>query len=258
MKISVIIPVYNRVESLKTAIESVFCQSYKNYEIIIVDDGSEKPIKNFIFPYLHRIRLIELSKNKGVSFARNIGIENAKGDYVAFLDSDDIWLPFKLALQVDFIKENDFKIVHTDEFWWKKGKFVNQGKRHTKYGGNIFSKVLDICRISPSSVLIEKQVFDKVGKFDKNLKACEDYDLWLRITSYFEIGYIPIKSIIKRFYLENHLSFEIKHLEYLRLLSLCKFLYKNDYLNFSDKGAVYKEITEKFNIVSSGLTKHDR
>ncbi len=255
MKVSVIIPVYNRADILKTAIESIFCQSYKNIEIIVVDDGSILPVKNFIQPYLNRIRLIELSQNKGVSFARNVGIKESQGEYIAFLDSDDIWLPFKLKLQMDFINKSGLSIVHTDEFWWKKGKFVNQGKRHKKYGGEIFEKILDTCRISPSSVLIKKNVFKKIGLFDEKFRACEDYDLWLRMALNYEIGYMPIKTIVKRFFLDDHLSMNVRHLEYLRLLSLCKFVSKNGKICFKKKIAAYREIDRKFLIVCKGVNK---
>jgi glycosyltransferase involved in cell wall biosynthesis len=255
MKISVIIPVFNRIKSLKTAIESVLCQTYRNFEIIVINDGSKFSLEKHLHPYQHKVRLIEFTKNQGVSFARNIGIEKSNGDFIAFLDSDDIWLPFKLKLQIDFLKKHNLNVVHTDEFWWKKGIFINQGKRHIKYGGKILTNILDICRISPSSVLIKKDIFYNIGLFDTKLMACEDYDLWLRLSSQYEIGYIPLKTIIKRYFLQNHLSSEIKHLEYLRLLSLCKFLKNTKKINFIERKNIHDEINKKFFIVKQGINK---
>jgi GT2 family glycosyltransferase len=147
-------------------------------------------------------------------------------------------------------------ISHTNEFWWKKGIFVNQGKKHTKYGGYIFGNILDICRISPSSVIIHKSVFEKVGFFDESLRACEDYELWLRVALKYEILYLSEKTIVKRFFLKNHLSVDIKHLEFLRLLALNKLLFEKNIFNYSDLKKIYFELNKKFDIVYRGLNKY--
>ncbi len=255
MKISVIIPVYNRDNSLRSAIESVFYQTYKNIELIVVNDGSEIDLEKILLPYKNRIKLLNHEKNLGVSAARNTGIKHSSSDYIAFLDSDDLWLPFKLSYQIKQMLNKNYLISHTDEFWWKKGQFVNQGKKHTKYGGKIFNNILDICRISPSSVIIHKKIFEDIGLFNENLKACEDYDLWLRIALKYEILFLPVKSIVKRSFLINHLSSEIKHLEFLRLLSLNKLMFKKNNFQYIELKNAYIELKNKFNIVSNGLSK---
>ncbi|MBU0650624.1 glycosyltransferase, partial [bacterium] len=122
-------------------------------------------------------------KNSGVSSARNKGILLSKGKYLAFLDSDDEWKKNKLKKQIEFFKENPaLKICQTDEEWIRNGKWINQKKIHQKKSGWIFEPSLELCLISPSSVIIHKDIFDHIGLFDETLMACEDYDLWLRIT----------------------------------------------------------------------------
>ncbi len=254
MFFSVVIPVYNRTHFLKNALESVFLQSYKSFEVIVVDDGSEVDLFSAIRPYLPKIKYIKIPENKGVSFARNVGIEASEYDFVAFLDSDDIWLPNKLELQKRFIEKHDLLFCHTDEFWFKHGKFVNQGRKHEKYGGMIFHKILDFCRISPSSVVVHKDVFKRVGYFDENLPVCEDYDLWLRIAHRFEIGYLPVKTIIKVAHEGEQLSLSTPFMEYYRLLSLTKFLNSN-FLQHNDKKYVIMELERKFRIVADGINK---
>ncbi|UOD34120.1 glycosyltransferase family 2 protein [Deferribacteraceae bacterium V6Fe1] len=250
MKISVIIPVYNRIQTLKDAIESVFFQTYKNTEIIVIDDGSKVDIENYLKPYLSRIVLLKNEINRGVSFSRNLGIKVSSGEYIAFLDSDDIWLKFKLEFQLRNMIQRGSFVCHTDEFWYRKGKFLNQGEKHKKYGGKILTKILDICRISPSSILLHKSVFSKAGVFNPYLKVCEDYDLWLRLAFFNNILYLPTKTLVKRAITDDQLSLNTPYMESIRLKSLISFLrryYK--LLTNEEKTAVIEEIKRKENIV---------
>lgn len=255
MTVSVIIPVYNRSASLKDAIESLFLQRYSDLEIIVVDDGSGDYVKKSLYAYMPRIKYIRMGNNYGVSFARNIGINSARGEYIAFLDSDDLWLPGKVKSQIELMKKDGSKVCHTDEFWYKKGKFVNQGIRHKKYGGWIFPDIIDICRISPSSVIMHKNVLQKCGKFDETLPACEDYDLWLRIASMFRVSYLQKKFVVKRAYMDDQLSLNVPYLEYYRLLSLSKFIDRYRWIPYHDMKLVYSEMERKYNIVKMGLDK---
>ncbi|TYB33529.1 MAG: glycosyltransferase [Flexistipes sinusarabici] len=256
MKVSVVIPVYNRTTSLKDAIESVFLQKYPDIEIIVVDDGSGEKVNKNLRPYMSRIKYIRAENNRGVSAARNLGIHRARGDYIAFLDSDDLWLPGKLKEQIKLMEKEKTKVCHTDEFWYKKDKFVNQGVRHKKYGGWIFPLILDICRISPSTIIMHKTVIENSGKFDENFPACEDYDFWLRIASKFKISYLPAKLVVKRAYMNDQLSLNVPYMEYYRLLSLIKFVKKNCRLSYTYLKAAYSEIERKYNIVKKGIDKY--
>ncbi|HCW92828.1 MAG TPA: glycosyl transferase [Flexistipes sinusarabici] len=256
MAVSVVIPVYNRASSIKDAVESVFLQKYPDIEIIVVDDGSDEKVNKNLRPYMSRIKYIRAENNRGVSAARNLGIDRASGDYIAFLDSDDLWLPGKLKEQIKLMEKEKTKVCHTDEFWYKKDRFVNQGTRHEKYGGWIFPLILDICRISPSSIIMHKTVIETAGKFDEHLPVCEDYDFWLRVASKFKISYLPVKLVVKRAYLNDQLSLNVPYLEYYRLLSLIKFVKKHCRLSYPYLKAAYSEIGRKYNIVKKGIDKY--
>lgn len=181
-KVSVIIPTYNRAWTLDNAIESAFSQDYKDFEIIVVDDGSTDDTCKILEKYKSRIRIF-FQENKGVSVARNIGIENSRGNFIAFLDSDDAWEKDKLSCQINFFKKNpQAMICQTEEIWIRNGRRVNPQKKHQKLSGIIFEKSLHLCIISPSSVMIKKELLESKGVFNKNFPVCEDYDLWLRIT----------------------------------------------------------------------------
>lgn len=223
-----IIPTYNRVNTLRRSIDSILSQLYTEYEILIVDDGSTDSTKRLISnEYEDTVRYFSI-QHSGVSKARNTGIENANGEWVSFLDSDDYWLPDKLKIQISFLDENpEFKICHTDEIWLKNGKRINQGKKHKKYMGWFFSPSLHLCLISPSTVIIHKSVFDMVGKFDEQLEFVEDYDLWLRITSRFPVGYIDKKLVVKTGGHEDQLSKRIRGIEKYRIHALEKLIFSN-------------------------------
>lgn len=249
--VSVIIPVYNRTFSIRDAVESVLIQSIKPSEIIVIDDGSSFDTASYLKNYMHHIRLIKLNKNEGVSFARNTGIKAACGEYIAFLDSDDLFLPKKLECQINYMAENNLLISHTDEFWYRKDSWVNQGKSNKRYGGYIFDKILDKCRISPSSLIVHKSVFDKSGYFNEDLKVCEDYEISLRFALKYKIGYLEKKLIIKRAVEENSLSAGICHIEYIRYEILEKLYRKiNNTLDLNSKNALIREIERKKQIIS--------
>ncbi|MCF7826062.1 MAG: glycosyltransferase [Candidatus Marinimicrobia bacterium] len=198
MNISVIIPTYNRATSLVRAIDSVLAQSFPAHEIIIVDDASTDNTAEFLSKYANAIKVVTNSKNRGVSFSRNAGIQLASSEWIAFLDSDDQWHPDKLEKQQLFHDSHPgLMISQCDEIWIRNGARVNPMEKHAKRGGWIFEACVPRCIVSPSAVIIHKNVFKQVGLFDVNLKACEDYDLWLRIAPHFEIGLLDEKLITR-------------------------------------------------------------
>ena len=211
--ISVIIPTFNRAYLLDRAIKSVLSQTYNNYEIILVDDGSEDKTSEVIESFGKHVRFFRIP-HSGVSKARNTGIENAKGDWISFLDSDDYWLPQKLEKQMDYLDDNpEYRVCHTDEIWIKNGTRINQGKKHIKHAGWFFLPSLSLCLISPSTVIIHREVLDNVGNFDEDFEYVEDYELWLRITSKYPIGYIGEKLIVKTGGHSDQLSKRIDSIE---------------------------------------------
>jgi len=259
MKISVVIPTYNRKKYIKRAIDSVIRQSYKPFEIIVIDDGSTDGTYELIKQSYSSSQIsLEKQINNGVSSARNKGVKLAKGDWIAFLDSDDEWFENKLELQAREIKKSKtFMICHTNEIWIRNGIRVNQMKKHQKYGGSIFEKCLDMCRISPSSVMIHRRIFDEIGLFDEGLIICEDYDLWLRISSKYPVLYLDSMLIKKFGGHEDQLSKNINGIEQFRIQSLEKILrtlpLKHSYFN-SAKNMVLK----KLRIYRSGLIKRNK
>ena len=257
MKISVIIPTFNRKKTLERAIQSVMNQSLSPFEILIIDDGSNDGTEEWIKENFQNIKYI-YQNNHGVSSARNIGIENAYGEWVAFLDSDDEWLPNKLYEQVKAIESNpEMKFFHTNEIWIRNGVRVNQMKKHKKYGGYIFEKCLDICKISPSSVLIQKEVFDNIGIFDESLRVCEDYDLWLRITSKYPVVFLDIPLIYKYGGHADQLSKVNDGIESYRIQSLEKII-KSGLLSDEQKVMAVNVLVNKMKIYSKGLEKRKK
>jgi glycosyltransferase involved in cell wall biosynthesis len=197
-RVSAIIPTYNRKAFVLEAVASVLAQGYGDYELIVVDDGSEDGTREAIAHYGGGVRYA-YQKNQGVSSARNRGLELAEGEFIAFLDSDDLWLPEKLGVQVAFMDAHpEALICYTDEIWIRRGVRVNPRKRHAKYSGEIYPQCLPLCIISPSSALMRRGLFEEVGTFDPFFPVCEDYDLWLRVTARFPVFFIPQHLIVKR------------------------------------------------------------
>ena len=252
IKISVVIPTYNRVAYLERCISSVIKQSYKIDEIIVIDNNSDDNTAEFIKSKYPFIKLFNEEK-EGVSFARNYGIKKAKNKWIAFLDSDDEWNKNKIEKQVEKIlfSKSKYKIIHTNEKWIRNGKHLNKKKKHEKKEGYIFNDCLEICKISPSSVLIHKSLFLKYGYFDNDLVVCEDYDLWLRITSKVLVGYVDEPLLIKYGGHKGQLSKKYWGIDRFRVQALEKLILKF-FLNSDQKYLAIKIIIKKLNILSKG------
>ena len=257
MNISVIIPTFNRKKTLKRAIQSVLMQSYTPYEIIVIDDGSDDGTKEWLKDNYPNVKYI-YQMNSGVSSARNKGIKFARGDWIALLDSDDEWLPSKLKDQANEIELNPAaKFLHTNEIWIRNGVRVNQMKKHKKYGGYIFEKCLDMCRISPSSVLIKKDIFDEIGMFDETLEVCEDYDLWLRFASKYPVHFLDQPLIKKYGGHSDQLSKVDDGIESYRIRSLKKIM-NSGILNKKQKTITKDVLVKKMYIYAKGLEKRNK
>jgi glycosyltransferase involved in cell wall biosynthesis len=253
--VSIIIPTFNRSQLLVRAITSVINQKYTNWELIIVDDGSTDETKEVVekFQEVTKISYFKI-ENSGVSAARNHGIKLALGEWVAFLDSDDEWLPNKLSLQVEEVLKNNFRLIHGNEIWIRNGKRVNQKKIHEKSGGEIFKQCLHLCLISPSAVIIKKELLEEHNGFNEELIVCEDYDLWLKITSKEEVGFINTPIINKYGGHEGQLSHQYFAMDYWRVKSMFQIretLQRNDY-----REELVKVLKKKCNILLNGYQKH--
>lgn len=255
-QVSVIIPTYNRGRVIKEAIDSVLAQDYTEFELIVVDDGSTDHTSDVLDSYRNVIKVLS-QKNKGVSAARNRGIAEASGKFIAFLDSDDLWLPQKLSTQIEFFnKTPDALICQTEEVWIRNGLRVNPKKRHKKPSGMIFKLSLELCLVSPSAVMIKRSLFDRVGEFDETLPACEDYDLWLRISSRFPIYLIDTPLIIKRGGHDDQLSSRAG-LDKFRIKAIEKII-KSKLLSDDQHQAAVKTLKKKCDIYAAGCRKRGR
>ena len=254
-EISVIIPTYNRCDLLKRAINSVIKQTITPKEIIIVDNGSTDQTYQMVSSLFPEINYF-IEKKRGVSAARNKGIIESKSKWIAFLDSDDAWKPTKLEKQMEYsvFNQDKYRIIHTDETWYRNKKFLNQLKKHKKSGGNIFKNSLQLCCISPSSVVLKKQIFDDYGLFDENLEVCEDYDMWIRITAKEEVGFLDSPLVLKYGGHSDQLSKKFWGMDRFRIKSLEKNL-KNEHFSKSQKINVLDTLIEKLTIVSDGALK---
>ncbi len=255
--VTVIIPTFNRASWLAGAIDSVLNQTFQNFELIVIDDGSTDETPKLVAKYGDRIRYY-VQPNRGPASARNLGIKRAQADLIAFLDSDDRWLKEKLHEQVGVMLNNpEIKICYTNEIWVRRGVRVNQKKIHQKYSGWIYQKCLSLCIISPSSVMIRREVFDKVGLFDEQFLVCEDYELWLRISHRFPIFFIDKPLIIKFGGHEDQLSRQFWGMDRFRVQALEKMLNDNS-LSAEDRIATIKMLHQKCSILINGFEKRGK
>lgn len=195
--ISVVMPTYNQAHFIKDAIESVLNQTYNNFELIIVDnyskDNTEQIVKSFVDP---RIKYFKFSNHGIIAASRNLGIRNSKGGYLAFIDSDDAWLPNKLDIQAEYLEQNPhislvfslLKVKSSDERYNNK-LIATKGKSRS---GFMYNQLLNFNFIVCSSVMLKAPVLVDVGCFDEDpeIVASEDWDLWLRIARKYEIAFI--------------------------------------------------------------------
>ncbi len=253
--VSVVIPTYNRVHLLERALDSVLRQTLAADEIIVVDDGSTDNTASTLKSLHPEVKLIQ-QDNLGVSAARNTGISAARHDWIALLDSDDVWHENKLERQITALNNApEYLICHSDEIWIRNGVLVNQMNKHKKAGGHIFQHCLPLCAISPSAVMIHRSLFDEIGLFDENLPACEDYELWLRICSRYPVLFIDEALITKHGGHHDQLSRQYWGMDRFRIQALNKIVSANK-LNDGDRDAAIKMMVNKINIYLAGAEKH--
>lgn len=257
--ITIVIPFYSNLNWLNEALRSVEKQTYNNYEVIIVDDGSGLDLDKFNKKY----KIIKLNENKGVSIARNEGINNAKGKYIAFLDSDDKWDKYKLEKQYKYMEKNQSIWSHTSyEYFGDSNKVVN----NKEFQGNIFPACIFSCNIATPTIMVRNEIFEIENyKFPENIKYGEDTITWSNIAMKYNIDHInePLSFIRDRsfnaksdiykqlkskkyfyeFLCNNKELIKLKKLDYLSLIysfklsnikiqMLAKILYVPAYLYF--------------------------
>ena len=257
--VSVVIPTYNRAALLREAVASVLAQSYAAFELIVVDDGSTDATAAFLRT-ARAVRLVRQDHTGMPGQARNAGARAARGEYLAFLDSDDLWLPHKLAVQVAAAAAAGDAINHTRERWLRGGRVISQrGQRHRR-SGDLFADSLRKCIIGPSTVLLRREVFEATGGFRDDLEIAEDYELWLRLTARHPVGYVERESVIKRAGHGDQLSERYGHIELFRLRALRDLLERRERPPFSSdqRTAAAAELVRKAHIHAAGCRKRGR
>jgi glycosyltransferase involved in cell wall biosynthesis len=263
MLLSVIIPTYNRASFLKEAIQSVLDQDYFNnknmeetFELLVIDDGSTDRTRDIVESFPPPVSYY-FQENRGVSAARNFGLEISQGEFVAFLDSDDLWKRDKISSQMSLMKTLiRISVCYTEEIWIRRGNFVNPKIKHKKYSGWIFDKVLPLCLLSLSSALFRKTVFAEVGGFDEDFPVCEDYDLGLRVAHRYPVHLITKPLIVKRGGHPDQLSHKYWGMDEFRVKALEKVLGLD--LSPREEKLVKQEIVSKCRILALGFEKRGK
>jgi glycosyltransferase involved in cell wall biosynthesis len=258
-QISIIIPSFNRLHLLGRALASVVQQTWTNWDLWLVDDGSTDGTHDFFLEWVeeagekHRMHYI-YQNHSGVSRARNMGVHMSKAPLLAFLDSDDEWLPHKLELQMAMYETTLQRLIHGEELWIRNGKQVKVPTKYKKHGGRIFIDCLPVCAISPSTVVMERSLFEEVGGFREDFAACEDYDLWLKICARYEVGLVEHPVLFKYGGHEDQLSMTTPALDRYRVKALEDIL-KSSFLLPEERIAAMAMLAEKTEILRKGAAK---
>ena len=191
--------------------------------------------------------------------ARNSGIIRARYELIAFLDSDDRWAGSKLRLQAEAMAAApEYAISHTGEKWYRRGKHLNQKKKHRKMHGNIFAQSLALCAVGMSTVMARRFLFDEVGYFDETLPCCEDYDLWLRVSCRFSFLLIDLPLTIKEGGRDDQVSVRYRiGMDTFRIRSLVALL-ESGSLNDEQQRLAVQELARKCTIYGNGCLKYGR
>jgi glycosyltransferase involved in cell wall biosynthesis len=262
--ISVILPTYNRAAFLERAIGSIAGQTLLPDELIVVDDGSTDGTDALLsglaasFPCAMRVLRQE---NRGAAAARNLGISHAQGDILVFLDSDDWWDRKKIALQYEVMRGLPHVLItHTKEIWFRKGRRVNQKKKHAPPSGYIFPSSLKMCVVGMSTVMARRDFFIRYGLFDEQLPCCEDYDLWLRAAWDTEFLLVDHALTLKEGGRPDQLSrIHAVGMDKFRIRSLVNLLADTQVrLSTEQRSLVVAELKRKCAIYGQGCIKHGR
>ncbi len=236
--VSVIIHTYNNEKFIAETIESVLNQTYKDYEIIIVDDGSVDGTRDALSPYKQKIRY-HYKENGGIASAKNTGISLSEAEFVAFLDHDDLWVSDKLQLQMECFKENpQVGLVYAQYTSFRDGKELRT-KPEKGYSGWIFKELLAKSFIQTSTVMVKKECLNIVGSYDESFSLGDEYDMFLRISKKFQCGFVDKGLTRYRVHdtnaSNNDFLFDNENLG----------VYKKIYDNFTDLDGEEKKILRK-------------
>ncbi len=257
--VSVLIPTYNRAHTIGRAVESVLGQTHRELECIVIDDASSDETIELLKKYDDpRVKIIQHRENRGVSQARNTGFRQSHGKWIALLDSDDEWLPHRLESQLKLAKERPgLPLIHGEELWVRRGKRVNPKKIHQKSGGRIFKRCLHLCLISPSATLMKRSLYEEMKGFREDYPVCEDYELWLRVTARYEVGFVEEPIITKYGGHDDQLSAKYKAMDFWRVKAMDEIFRNESFpLDASQKRELKEVLIKKCTILKDGYLKH--
>jgi len=254
--VSIIIPTHNRAGFLPQAIDSVLAQTYANFELIVVDDGSTDETQPLLTSYGKALTSLH-QENRGPAAARNAGIRAALHPLLAFLDSDDQFTSNKLALQTAAMEaQPDLLISHTRETWFRNGQHLNQKKHHAKEGGDIFARNLALCMVGMSTVMARRELFDRIGLFDETFPCCEDYEFWLRASAAHPFLLVDTPLTIKHGGRPDQVSAQFQTgMDRFRIQALEKLLASTP-LTVAQSRLAREELVRKAVLYGNGCLKH--
>jgi glycosyltransferase involved in cell wall biosynthesis len=254
-EVSVIVPAFDRAALLPRALASALAQKGPSLEVIIADDGSTDDTPAVLSRYAGdpRVRVLRLPHG-GVSRARNAAVAAARAPLVAFLDSDDEWLPGKLAAQCALLRETGLSICQTGETWIRNGVRVNPPAHYVKRGGDLFALSLRHCMITPSSVLMTRALYESAGGFDPDFPACEDFEFWLRIVPDHQVGLIPKAYLVRYGGHPGQLSMRYAAQDRFRIRAIALLLERNK-LDPARRALAFEALEEKLGIYETGCRK---
>ena len=255
--VSVIIPTHDRHALLMEAIDSVRAQTYAPIELIVVDDGSTDGTSEQLSGE-PGVRLLRIDHTGCPGAVRNAGVAIATGDHLAFLDSDDLWMPDKLAAQMELLRGRpEVPIVHCREHWVRGGRTVSQaGQRHRR-DGRLFADAVRKCVIGPSTVVLHRAVLREVGGFREDLEIAEDYELWLRVTARFPVAYCDRPLVTKRAGHGDQLSERYGQIERFRIAALAPLVAAHRWAE-PERTVARRELARKCLIHAAGARKRGR
>ncbi len=255
MKISVVIPTYNRAHMIKKAIKSVQDESYPVDEIIVVDDASSDDTAHAVEAVSdERIRYYRLDQNKGAGGARNYGVSRCQYDMIAFLDSDDTWHPDKIEKQVALKNDNtDLRLIYSayERIYDSYKEIHPDMSNNNKLDGDILSQILFENTVGTPTILMEKSLFEEVDGFDETLRSLEDWDMVIRAAKKTNFGFVP-EVLVDALYLNDGVTSNMD--EYFKARCLMMQKYRQDYLEtgtFNDAAGSILALAQRFNVLES-------
>ena len=261
-RVTVVIPVRNRVEMLRRAVESVLAQTCQNFDLVVVDDASTEDmsgVKDLVESRGHYWLL--LKENIGPAAARNAGAQVGEGEWMACLDSDDGWSPEKLESQLAwFANHPEMEISQCEEEWVRNGLPLKKKENQHQPDGWVFEKCVEVCCVSPSCTMISRRLWQKLGGFDERYRVCEDYELWLRASLDNPVGLVKGGTgplVTRHGGHDDQLSFAVEAMDRFRVLALLELMQKQE-LTESQRQVVVEGVLQRAEVLKKGALKRGK